>query len=151
MGSTVPTVVRSMEVTTMALSRRARAAELPELWRRFFDIEDQWMRVEEFRDGDTYVIKAELPGIDPEKDVDISVAEGMLTMRAEREEKSESKDKGAYRSEFRYGSFSRSIPLPRGVNTDEVLASYTDGILEVRVPLPKGDEGGARSIPVSRR
>jgi len=72
------------------------------------------MKVEQFQDGNTLVVRAEVPGIDPDKDVDVSVSDGMLHIRAEREEKSEHKSKNGYRSEFRYGSFSRSVALPAG-------------------------------------
>ncbi|GAB4100862.1 Hsp20/alpha crystallin family protein [Sinomonas halotolerans] len=94
------------------------------------------IKVEEVREGDSLVVKAELPGIDPDKDVDVSVSDGALHIRARREEKSEHKDNDSYRSEFRYGSFSRTLPLPEGVTGDDVTASYKDGVLEVRVPVP---------------
>ncbi|TFC77646.1 Hsp20/alpha crystallin family protein [Cryobacterium cheniae] len=116
--------------------------EMPEPVRRFF--EGDWdtpaMRVEEFRDGGNLVVKAEMPGIDPEKDVDVSVSDGVLHIQAERQEKTEHKDKDGYRTEFRYGSFTRDIVLPRGVKEEDVTASYRDGVLEVRVPVPEGSE-----------
>ena len=116
--------------------------EMPEPVRRFF--EGDWdtpaMRVEEFRDGGNLVVKAEMPGIDPEKDVDVSVSDGVLHIQAERQEKTENKDKDGYRTEFRYGSFTRDIVLPRGVKEEDVTASYRDGVLEVRVPVPEGSE-----------
>ena len=94
------------------------------------------IRVEEVIDGDALVVRAELPGIDPDKDVDVSITEGELHLRARREEKIEYKDRSSYRSEFRYGSFSRSVPLPEGTTQDDVTATYKDGVLEVRVPIP---------------
>jgi HSP20 family protein len=110
--------------------------EFPELWRRFLDVEtDSWLRVEEFVEGSTLVVRAELPGIDPDKDVELTITDGVLQVRAHREEKSEHKGKDAYRSEFRYGSFVRSFALPEGMNEDDVVASYRDGILEVRIPV----------------
>lgn len=120
----------------MALMRREHF-EFPELWRRFFepDFTSAWMRVEEFVDGDALVVRAELPGIDPDKDVELTVTEGMLHVRAEREEKSEHKTKQGYRSEFHYGAFERSLPLPAGTKEEDVSASYRDGILEIRVPM----------------
>jgi HSP20 family protein len=124
-----------------------------EMLRRFFD--SDWeggnlLRVEQFRDGNTLVIRAEAPGIDPEKDVDIQIANGVLHIRAERQERSEQKDKSVFRSEFRYGAFVRDIPLPDGVKEDDIKASYNDGILEVRVPLPKGEEAEPKKISVNR-
>ena len=109
------------------------------------------IRVEEMVDGNTLVVRAELPGIDPEKDVDVTVADGVLTIRGERQEKKEHKDKDSYRSEFRYGSFVRRLALPSGVQQADVKASYKDGVLEVRAPLPEqGQETGTSKIPITR-
>ncbi|KRE78571.1 Hsp20/alpha crystallin family protein [Arthrobacter sp. Soil763] len=94
------------------------------------------IKVEQFQDGNTLVVRAEVPGIDPEKDVDVSVSNGMLNIKAEREEKTEHKSKTGYRSEFRYGSFVRSIALPAGAREEDITASYKDGVLEVRAPAP---------------
>jgi HSP20 family protein len=94
------------------------------------------IKVEQFLDGTTQVVRAEVPGIDPDKDVDVSVSGGMLHIRAEREEKTEHKGKDGYRSEFRYGSFSRSVGLPPGTRAEDITATYKDGVLEVRAPAP---------------
>lgn len=93
------------------------------------------LHVEEFIDDGTCVIRAELPGIDPEKDVEITVREGVLNVRAHREERKKEDLPEGYRSEFRYGSFRRVIPLPEGASESDVKASYKDGILEIRVPV----------------
>ena len=134
----------------MALIRREHF-EFPELWRRFFepDFSGTWMRVEEFVDGDTLVVRAELPDIDPDKDVELTITEGMLHLRAEREQKAEHKTKQGYRSEFRYGSFERSLPLPLGTKEEDVEATYRDGILEVRVPTV-AEKAVTTKVPVSR-
>lgn len=109
------------------------------------------IRVEEMVDGNTLVVRAELPGIDPDKDVDVTVADGVLSIRAERQEKKEHKDKDSYRSEFRYGSFMRRIQLPTGVQQDDVSASYKDGVLEVRAPMPEqGQVAASSKIPINR-
>ena len=109
------------------------------------------MKVEQFQDGNTLVVRAEVPGIDPDKDVDVSVSEGMLHIRAEREEKSEHKSKNGYRSEFRYGSFTRSIALPAGAKEEDITASYKDGVLEVRAPAPVAPTGEtSKKIRVDR-
>ena len=84
----------------------------------------QPIRIEEYADGDHYLIRAELAGIDPEKDVEVTVGSGYLTIRAERSDKIE----GKHRSEFRYGSFSRTLSLPVNADEDAVTASYHDGI-----------------------
>jgi HSP20 family protein len=110
--------------------------------------ESGWLRIEEFRDGDDLIVKAELPGIDPEKDLEITVAGDILRVHAKREEKSETTKTGGYRSEFRYGSFEREVPLPQGVDPAGVEATYTDGILTVKVPVPVAKEETHRVIPV---
>jgi len=115
------------------------------------DVGSSAIRVEEMVDGNTLVVRAELPGIDPEKDVDVTVSDGVLSIKAERQEKKEQKDKDGYRSEFRYGSFVRRIPLPGGVQQGDVTASYKDGVLEVRAPMPdQGQAAAASKIPISR-
>lgn len=135
----------------MAGLARREKFDMPEPFRRF--LEGDWdsasMKVEEYRDGNTLVVKAEMPGIDPEKNVDISVSDGVLHIQAEREEKSEQKLKDGYRSEFRYGSFTRDIPLPVGCKEEDVTATYRDGVLEVRVPVPEKSTTSSK-IPVTR-
>jgi len=108
------------------------------------------MRVEELLEDETFVIRAELPGMDPEKDVEIEVADGMLRIRAEREERTEEERGGGYRSEFRYGRFMRSVRLPEGTTDEDITASYKDGILEVRVPAPTAVEKPAARIPIQK-
>lgn len=120
--------------------------------RRFLDgdLTMSSIRVEQFLDGNTLVVRAEVPGIDPEKDVDVSVADGMLHIKAEREEQSEQKSKTGYRSEFRYGSFTRTIALPPGAREEDVTASYKDGVLEVRAPAPEqAPASGKRKIQIN--
>jgi len=125
----------------------------PERWRHLFDLDGGlggWLRVEEFTDADTLVVRAELPGIDPDEDVELTVSRGTLRIRATRHERHEHTSKGGYRSEFRYGTFERDLPLPEGVSGEDVTASYRDGILEVRVPRAKAGDAGATKVPISR-
>ena len=107
------------------------------------------MRVEEFEDEGMLVIRGEIPGVDPDKDIEITVDNGQLRIRAERRETSEAEEKGTFQSEFSYGSYSRTMTLPPGVTEDDVKASYTDGILEVRMPL-NPEVAEARKVPISR-
>jgi len=107
------------------------------------------IRLEECVDGDTCVIRAELPGIDPDKDVEITVSEGVLHLKAHREYKAEESKPVSYRSEFRYGSFERAIRLPDGATEADVKASYQDGILEVRVPVKAAVTEPASRIPIT--
>jgi HSP20 family protein len=109
------------------------------------------IRVEESVEGDTLVVRAELPGIDPDKDVSVTIVDGALEIKAERREKSEQKDKNSYRSEFRYGSFVRRLALPDGVQQEDITASYKDGVLEVRTPVPTAaQQPPARKIEITR-
>ncbi len=105
-----------------------------------------YVRVEDFTEEGTYVLRAELPGVDPDKDVELKVEGDLLTIRGERRE--EQKDKNHH--EFHYGAFSRSIPLPSGVKAEDVTATYDNGVLEVRVPARTEQEPVARTIPVQR-
>jgi HSP20 family protein len=97
--------------------------------RPFFD--SHLMRLEEeTRDG-LYQVRAELPGVDPVEDIEVTVRDGQLTIKAERSQSSESNG----RSEFSYGSFERTVSLPAGADEDDINATYDRGILTVSVPL----------------
>ena len=109
---------------------------------------DDLIRVEEFREDGTLVVRADLPGIDPEKDVELTVSDGMLHIRAERREEEKREEKGYLRQELRYGSLSRTLPLPEGVTESDITATYKDGILEIRIPAPKHEPG--KQIPISK-
>ena len=96
---------------------------------------EELIRVDEFRDGDTQVVRAELPGIDPDRDVELTVADGMLRIEAQRRVEEETEDKGYLRHELRYGSFTRTLPVPEGADESDIKATYKDGILEIRIPI----------------
>lgn len=106
----------------------------------------QTMRVEDYIDGDDHIVRAELPGIDPDKDVEITVSGGLLRIHAERHQE----NKEPHRSEFTYGSFTRSFTLPTGIETDDIKASYDQGILTVRVPMPKAAKTEAKRITIAK-
>jgi HSP20 family molecular chaperone IbpA len=89
------------------------------------------MRLEDEMDEGRYVVRAEMPGVDPAKDVDITVRDGQLTIKAERSEKKEFNG----RSEFSYGSFARTVSLPAGADEDDIKATYDQGILTVSVAI----------------
>ncbi len=103
----------------------------------------QVFRLEESIRDDRYVIRAELPGLDPENDIEVTVDGRILTIRAERRQQ----DNGPYRSEFRYGSLTRAVKLPTGVDPADVTARYDKGVLEVSVPAGAVKPEGTR-IPV---
>jgi HSP20 family protein len=127
-----------------------------ELWRPFFDLDKDWEsmfrfprlfpegREMEFRpsidatrtDGEL-IVKAELPGIDPAKDMEITVDEDFLTIKGEKTQEKEVKEEDRYVHERRYGKFVRRIPVPEGVSADKISAMYKDGVLTVKVMLPE--------------
>jgi HSP20 family protein len=97
--------------------------------RSFFD--GNLLRLEdEIKEG-LYEIRAELPGVDPTEDIEVTVRDGRLTIKAERTQTSESNG----HSEFSYGSFVRTVALPAGADEDDINATYDRGILTVSVPL----------------
>ena len=107
---------------------------------RWFDVRPffgrfERMRLEQELKDDTLVVRAEIPGIDPDKDVEITLDEGVLRIKAERRSETKEEKEGSYFSEFRYGSFERAVRVPHEMVMDDVKASYKDGILEVEVPL----------------
>ncbi|MDH4159822.1 MAG: Hsp20/alpha crystallin family protein [Actinomycetota bacterium] len=107
------------------------------------------IRVEQYNDGNDVVIRAELPGVDPEA-IDVTVTDDTLTVSAHREQREESKADDGYRSEFHYGAFRRVMTLPAGTSADDIKASYDEGILEVRVPARKA-EAPTTKVPVKRK
>lgn len=104
-----------------------------------------YVRVEDYLEEGAYVLRAELPGVDPEKDVEVTVEGDMLTIHGERRE--ETKDK--HHREFHYGSFRRTVTLPKGTKSEDITASYHDGVLEVRVPMEQAETPSLK-IPVQR-
>jgi HSP20 family protein len=105
-------------------------------------------RMEQFIDTDnSMVIRGELPGLDVDKDVTITLDGGRLVIAGKREERMEEKSDGSFRSEFHYGSFERSVRLPAGARANAIEASYNKGILEVRVPCD-AEEPAVTKIPI---
>jgi HSP20 family protein len=146
----------------MALIRRDRPGRWPEPFERsLFEwpfnpfesfrrmLEEDEVKVEEFTEEGQLVVRAELPGVDPDKDVDISIVDGNLCIRAERRHEERVERRDYRRSEIRYGSFSRVLPLPAKTKEEDIKASYKDGILEVRAPLEESAPKPSR-IPISR-
>ena len=107
--------------------------------------EHHTIKVEELMEDGVFVVRAEMPGVDPDKDIEVTVADGVLTIRGERREE----QKEDRRSEFFYGSFVRSLTLPTGVDDTTVSAEYKDGILEVRVPMPE-PKAAPTQVPITR-
>ncbi|MBB4369955.1 HSP20 family protein [Bradyrhizobium sp. cir1] len=94
-----------------------------------------------------YEITAELPGLD-EKNIDVKLTDGGLTIRGEKKEETEEKKKDYYVSERRYGSFERYFALPDGVNTDKIEATFKNGVLKVVLPKTEEAQKPAKKIDV---
>jgi HSP20 family protein len=82
---------------------------------------------------DAYVVTAEVPGVKPEE-LEVTLEEGLLTIKGERRMEEETSDRHYHRVERRYGAFRRSITLPSQVQADAIEAGYSDGVLQVVVP-----------------
>jgi HSP20 family protein len=102
------------------------------------------VRIEETIDGPSYVLRAEAPGIDPTKDVTVVFHDGALRLEIRRTDTREDKT----RTEFHYGTYSRTVSLPEGVEEATLKASYHDGILEITATLTEPTEV-YRTIPVT--
>jgi HSP20 family protein len=97
-------------------------------------------------DKDNVIIKAEMPGMSRE-DVKISIQDNVLTLKGEKKQEKEEKDKNYHRIERSYGSFCRSFQLPTSVKSDKIKAAYKDGVLSIT--LPKTEEVKPKEIPIS--
>ena len=101
--------------------------------------------VDVYETGDSLVIEAELPGIDP-ADIDVRVEDGVLKLRGERKREREVTEENYHRIERAYGIFQRSVRLPRYARADNVKAAYDSGVLKITVP--KTEPAEPKSIPV---
>lgn len=127
--------------------------EMDQLWNRFFG---EWPSMEPSRGEwapsldvsetkDNIVVKAEVPGMDA-KDIDISLANDALTVKGEKKQEKEEKDENYHRVERSYGGFSRSVRLPKDVQSDKIKASYKNGVL--KITLPKSEEAKKKEIKI---
>ena len=128
------TFIRNLQDETVLENEGTKAAWIPAM--------------EIFRRGSELVVHAELPGLRTD-DIDVRVQDNALVIAGERKQQRENTAEGVYRSERRYGSFQRTVPLPEGVSEEQISASFSDGVLEVRVPLPVQPEKTARKIKIS--
>lgn len=118
------------------LASRGQEGEAPSVWAPRVDIEE---------DRESYVVKAELPGMKLE-DIKITIADSQLVIRGEKRREVESTDKTYHRVERVYGSFERAFSLTKAVAAEKIEAIYRDGVLTVRVP--KAEEAKAREIQI---
>lgn len=113
--------------------------EMDRTWERFFKegmepFRGEWVpSLDVSETKSDIVVKAEVPGMDP-KDIDISLAGDLLTIKGEKKQEREEKDENYHRVERSYGAFTRSIRLPQEVKGDEIKAKYKNGILQVTMP-----------------
>jgi HSP20 family protein len=112
------------------------ASELAE-WRPAIEVKEEKGKL---------LLKADLPGVKNE-DVKVSVMDDVLTVEGERKHEKEEKREGYYHSERSYGRFSRSIRLPEGAKVDQASAQFTNGVLEVGIPIPEAKQQ-RKEIPV---
>jgi len=101
--------------------------------------------IESSIDSDKFVVRVDLPGVDP-KNIDVQVVNGILTVKGTREEKRESDKASVFRREIRYGSFERAISLPEGIKAEDLTAVHRDGVLELSAPMPR--ETAAKSVKI---
>ncbi len=109
--------------------------------------EATWMPAVELLDvGDNFLLKAQLPGIDP-KDIDVQVSREAVSLTGERKSEHKEQRSGYVRSEFRYGKFHRVLPLPAHIQNEQVQAEYKDGILTLT--LPKVQEARHKVVKIN--
>jgi HSP20 family protein len=138
----VPDVWQSFRSEMDRLFDRFGGGGLPS-FRRMFDLEPLWRYESSFgvaapavdvtEDDKAYKISAELPGMS-EKDIEVAVSGDMLTLKGEKRQEREEKDKNRYLSERSYGAFQRSFTLPEGVDRDKISADFSKGVLTLTLP-----------------
>jgi HSP20 family protein len=94
----------------------------------------------------TLVLRAELPGLDPQSEIAVTVAEGMLLVEAEQHRERHTEAGEYVRHELRVGAVRQSVPLPPDARPDDIVATYQDGVLEIRVPR---SVDAVRKIPIT--
>ena len=103
--------------------------------------------IDVFEKDHRLVTKIDLPGLKKE-DVKVEVTDGHLAISGQRKSEAEEKKDDFYRCERQYGSFYRVVPLPEGVKLEDVKATFSDGVLEVSVPLPAKIEAKPRTVEI---
>ena len=103
--------------------------------------------IDVFERDNRLVTKIDLPGLKKE-DIKVEVTDGHLAISGERKREEEEKGEEFYRCEREYGTFYRAVPLPEGVKLEDVTATFTDGVLEVSVPLPAKPEATVRQVAI---
>ncbi len=99
---------------------------------------------------DRYEVKAELPGLD-EKDIELTLEDGLLTISGEKKAETEENEKGYYLKECSYGSFARSVRLPDNIADDKIEAKFKKGVLTVKLPKKEILPPKSRKIAISSK
>jgi HSP20 family protein len=107
-------------------------------------------KVETSEDDKQFEISVELPGVD-EKDVSVSVDDGVLTIKGEKKSEREEKKKDYHLTERSYGSFQRSFQLPENANQDKISADFENGVLKIALPKAAGAKAGERKISITKK
>jgi HSP20 family protein len=130
--------------------------EVNRLFNSFFDAPAgggalrRWVPAMDLVDsGDSFIIKADLPGV-AESDIKIGVEDRVLTISGQRDAEHEERKNGAVRVERSFGSFSRSVTLPEGVEPEQIAATFDNGVLEVSIPKPAQPKPHTVEIGLSR-
>lgn len=134
------------------ITRWRPLADLSELRDRldqvFAGSEEGWNpRIDVVKSEGEIVLRADLPGVTPDE-INVEVEDGVLTVSGEHQEETEEKEERYLRRERRYGSFSRSMTLPEGVKAEEIEGNTVDGVLELRIPLPKAEQRPKQTVKV---
>jgi HSP20 family protein len=119
----------------------------PSAWRRAAPETGWFPDIDIFEKDNRLVTKIDLPGMKKE-DVKVEVTDGQLAISGERKHEAEEKGEEFYCCEREYGSFYRTVPLPEGAKIDDMKATFTDGVLEVSVPLPARPEAKMRKVEI---
>ena len=117
----------------------------PERWFGGEEFDMRTPAVDLFEEKDDIVVKAEIPGMDKDN-INVNLSDHTLTIKGEKKKEEEVKEENYYRSERSYGSFVRTLELPKDVHADKVKATFKNGVLEVR--MPKTEEAKAKEIKV---
>ena len=140
------------ELTPFRDFERMRS-EMDRLWNSFFERGTlrgeeggEWLpSLDVAETKNEIVVKAEVPGLDL-KDIDISLSEGLLTIKGEKKQEREEKEENYHLVERSYGTFTRSIRIPNEVQSDKINASYKNGVL--KIVLPKSEEAKKKEVKI---
>ncbi len=127
-----------MDRLPMSAGSPERAVEL--VWRPKVDV---------FREKDALIVRAELPGVNPDKDIEVSIEDRVLHISGQRSFDREIDEEDFYLAERSYGSFRRDIMLPEGVDAEQLEAHFENGVLSMKIQLPVEVQPGSRRIPIS--